>query len=157
MFRAEQEGWGTGKSFLTKETQQTRTSRPPEEAAQRGCNSRLIVSAKQAKWLSPSKRISSITRRRRRPKGILPTAKLTLPRVTGTLEGKGYLICYLADSCCIVCSAGPLIFIILERKMRSLFLMGWLNILEQKQLTTGMSFWEGWELKMLHLKRKLSK
>lgn len=122
-----------------------------------GIHSHLIVSAKQAKWLSPSKRISSITRGWRRPKGILPTAKLTLPRVTGTLEGKGYLICYLADFCCIVCSAGPLIFIILERKMRSLFLMGWLNILEQKQLTTGMSFWEGWELRMLHLERKLSK
>ncbi|OPJ79171.1 hypothetical protein AV530_005081 [Patagioenas fasciata monilis] len=49
VFRAEQEGRGTGKSFLTRETQQTRTPRPPEEAAQRGYNSCLIVSAKQAK------------------------------------------------------------------------------------------------------------
>lgn len=120
MFRQEQGGAGTGRMSCVKETQQSRAAQPREEVAYRwiGC-------ADPARWLRHTAGISSI-RRMDTAQGCCGFGARPAG-VTVTL-GEGNLICYLACSCCIVPAAGPLLFIGLVRKLRSLIPLGWLDI-----------------------------
>lgn len=82
------------------------------------CSSRMIASAQA--WRANLQHCEGLKAARRDAASF----QLAPPGVTVTLGGEGCLIRYLAYFRRMVCYAGPLLSIILEGKMRSLFLMG---------------------------------
>lgn len=107
----------------------------------------------QAKWLCWTSQVTQTQCRDLQPpggwrcQGDVPAPEPALPGVTVTLELQWALVCSLADSCCAVPAAGPLISIVWGGKLGSLILMAWLDIkyFVTKPTNNGMSLSDGGE------------